>query len=51
MEKVLDLETLHEDVLKEDKEDKKENKMEEEQEDFIAVALDTEEEKIVNVID
>ena len=50
MEKVLDLETLHEDVLEEDKEDKKENKMEEEKEDFITVASDTEEEKSEIVI-
>ena len=51
MEKVLDLETQHEDVLEEDKEDEKENKMEEENEDFIAVASDTKEENIVIVID
>ena len=44
MEKVLDFETLHEDVLEEDKEDEKENKMEEEKEDFITVASDTGEE-------
>ena len=30
MENIVDLETLHEDVLGEDKEDEKENKMEEE---------------------
>ena len=51
MEKVLDLETQHEDVLEEDKEDEKENKMEEEKEDFIAVASDVEEEKVAIVID
>ena len=51
MEKILDLETLHEDGLDEDKEDEKENKMEEEKEDFIAVASDTEEDKSVLVID
>ena len=51
MEKVLDLETLHEDVLEDDKEDEKENKMEEEKEDFIAVASDNEEERVVIVID
>ena len=51
MEKVLDLETLHEDVLEDDKEDEKENKMEEEKEDFIAVASDNEEDRVVIVID
>ena len=51
MEKVLDLETLHGDVLEENKEDEKENKMDEEKEDFIAVALDPEEGIFVIVID